>query len=286
MRHSNHRNAVRSLNTASIAVFLQDGRCISADRIEVVISELQMVDVMSLYLDDSGTHYPDRDPGQEAAHGRDWFGLGGVILRDRDVELLRARHRELCTKWRITSPLHSCEIRPKVQNFRWLRKCTDIERAEFFDDIGRLVTGAELTATACVIDRPGYNHRYREKYGRARWSLCKTAFTVVVERSAKFARDNGCLLRIYVEKSDKKTDRTLLGYYDELRNTGHPFDVASASKYSPLTAAELRETLYEFKTKEKSSPLMQIADVSFGRCASAATPPTTARTSPSERPEP
>jgi hypothetical protein len=91
--------------------------------------------------------------------------------------------------------------------------------------------------------------------------LCKTAFTVVVERSAKFARDSGRKLRIYVEKSDKTTDRLLRDYYDELRTTGHPFDVASASKYVPLTPAELRETLYEFKTKDKSSPLMQVADV-------------------------
>jgi hypothetical protein len=119
----------------------------------------------------------------------------------------------------------------------------------------------ELAATACVIDRPGYNHRYREKYGRARWLLCKTAFTVVVERSAKFARDSGCRLRVYVEKSDRRTDRTLRGYYDELRAVGHPFDATSAAKYIPLTAAELRETLYEFKTKDKSSPLMQLADL-------------------------
>jgi len=220
-----------------------------------------MVDVMRLYLDDSGTRHPDHDPGQKPAHGCDWFGLGGVILRDRDVNTLKARHMELCTKWSIMSPLHSYEIRSKVQNFRWLRKRTATEQAAFYEDIGKLVTGPELTAIACVIDRPGYNCRYREKYGRARWSLCKTAFMVVVERSAKFARDNGCLLRIYVEKSDKKTDRNLHGYYDAMRTNGHPFDMVSASKYNPLTAAELRETLYEFKPKEKSSPLMQIADI-------------------------
>jgi hypothetical protein len=84
---------------------------------------------------------------------------------------------------------------------------------------------------------------------------------VVVERTAKFARDNGCLLRVHVEKSDRKTDRMLLGYYDDLRTHGHPFDVVNASKYRPLGAAELRETLYEFRTKDKSSPLIQIADI-------------------------
>ena len=51
------------------------------------------------------------------------------------------------------------------------------------------------------------------------------------------------------------------GYYDALRAGGHPFDHANAAKYAPLTADEFRETLYEFRTKEKSSPLMQIADI-------------------------
>ena len=183
------------------------------------------------------------------------------MLRDRDVGMLKDRYAEFCAKWSISYPLHSSEIRSRSANFRWLRQCSDARCAEFFEDVAKLVTSAELTATACVIDRPGYNHRYREKYGRARWLLCKTAFTVVVERSAKFARDAGCRLRIYVEKSDRTTDRTLHGYYDQLRASGHPFDGASASKYGPLTPSELRETLYEFRTKDKSSPLMQIADV-------------------------
>jgi len=220
-----------------------------------------MTEVMRLYLDDSGTRHPDRDRGQRSVHGHDWFGLGGVFIRDRDVEALTSRYRSFCTKWNIVYPLHSAEIRSRVASFRWLRKRSESERAEFFADIGALVTSSELTATACVIDRPGYNHRYRERYGQSRWLLCKTAFTVVVERSAKFARDHDCRLRVYIEKSDKKTDGMLRGYYDELRASGHPFDVEAASKYVPLSAAELREVLYEFRTKNKSSPLMQIADI-------------------------
>ena len=34
-----------------------------------------------------------------------------------------------------------------------------------------------------------------------------------------------------------------------------------ANRYGPLSADELRETLYEFKLKEKRSPLIQIADL-------------------------
>ena len=91
-----------------------------------------------------------------------------MLLLDRDVAALKARYAELCARWSITYPLHSSEIRSRVENFRWLRQRSDTERAEFFEDIAKLVTSSELAATACVIDRPGYNHRYREKYGRAR----------------------------------------------------------------------------------------------------------------------
>jgi hypothetical protein len=219
-----------------------------------------MVDVMRLYLDDSGTRHPDRVL-RSAAHGHDWFGLGGVLVRENDVEALKLRHESLRAKWQLKGPLHSSEIRGCHGNFRWLRQCEAAPKEQFFADIQALVTGDELTAIACVIDRPGYNQRYRSKYGRAPWLLCKTAFTVVVERSAKFARRHGCVLRVYVERSDRHTDRRMRGYYDEMRARGHPFDASSASKYHPLSPPELSETLYEFRTQDKTSELMQVADL-------------------------
>lgn len=50
-----------------------------------------------------------------------------------------------------------------------------------------LMRDAPVIGLACVIDWPGYNKRYAEKYAENRWMLCKTAFSVVVERAAKFA---------------------------------------------------------------------------------------------------
>lgn len=47
---------------------------------------------MNLYLDDSGTRNPDRVPGQVPKHGYDWFGIGGVMLRDKDEDVFRAAH--------------------------------------------------------------------------------------------------------------------------------------------------------------------------------------------------
>jgi hypothetical protein len=217
--------------------------------------------VMRLYLDDSGTRHPDHDPGRKPAHEHDWFGLGGVIVRETEELSLRARHAALCSKWNISYPLHSAEIRACSQHFTWLGTIASGKKAEFMADLGELATSGEITAIACVIDRPGYNHRYREKHQRGRWLLCKTAFTIVVERAAKFAREHGCRLRVYVEQSDKETDKRLRGYFDEMRTVGHPFDQTNASKYAPLTAEQLGETLFEFRPKNKSSPVMQVADL-------------------------
>ncbi|KIG17871.1 hypothetical protein DB30_02494 [Enhygromyxa salina] len=50
-------------------------------------------------------------------------------------------------------------------------------------------------------------------------------------------------------------------YFDELKAAGHPFDRVNASKYGPLGPSELADTLYDFKMKTKTSPMMQIADL-------------------------
>ncbi|MEM9492664.1 MAG: DUF3800 domain-containing protein, partial [Myxococcota bacterium] len=221
-----------------------------------------MPDVMSLYADDSGTRNPDRNPKDKLpAHGYDWFGLGGVLIREADEPRLRAMHSDLCRRWNIDYPLHSSEIRARAENFRWLGQVSQERRTAFYEDIKQLVTAPEITATACVIDRPGYNNRYKEKYGCNRWSLCKTAFNILVERCAKYARSEGCRLRILFEASDKKTDRRLKQYYKGLLADGLPFDKARSSRYEPLNVDNLRSVLYGFKTKEKQSPLMQLADL-------------------------
>jgi hypothetical protein len=112
-----------------------------------------------------------------------------------------------------------------------------------------------------VIDRPGYNHRYREKYGRQRWSLCKSAFHIVVERAAKYARESKCRLRVSPERCNKREDQMLKAYYAELKSVGLPFAVTTSEKYRPLSPAEFQQTLYEFKPKTKTSPMAQLADL-------------------------
>lgn len=68
-------------------------------------------------------------------------------------------------------------------------------------------------------------------------------------------------MRVFVERSDKKTDRTIKGYYDDMRGNGMPFSKDNSEKYGPAQSQMLQDSLFEFRLKEKTSPLMQIADL-------------------------
>jgi hypothetical protein len=79
------------------------------------------------------------------------------------------RHR-----WSIHYPLHSVEIRHSSNAFSWLKRGAD-EYEKFMRDLSRFLTKIDVVGLACVVDRPGYDMRYREKYGRRQWHLCQTA---------------------------------------------------------------------------------------------------------------
>ncbi len=220
-----------------------------------------MDDVINFYLDDSGTRHPDHKIVL-SHHRRDWFALGGVLIKDSDEAVARDAIVNFRMQWPqlASHALHSSEIRARTENFRWLLGDKE-EENRFIQDLQALLLALPVTGLACVIDRPGYNKRYREKYGRNRWELCKTAFNIVVERAAKFAIDRNCRLRVLPEKCSKASDKCLKHYYEDLKNSGQPFDATSSGAYVPLDSAELAKCLYEFKTKAKSSPLAQIADL-------------------------
>ena len=223
-----------------------------------------MVQVMHLYLDDSGTRNLNHAPGAVAAHGYDWFALGGVLVKQEDEHEARAHHLKFMESWNLDPDvvfLHSADIRNKTGEFTWLAGLIADERARFLEELYSLMRDPPFIGFGCVIDRPGYDHRYRALYGRDQWSLCKTAFSVLVERAAKYARANGYKLKVFVERSDRIVDGWMKGYYEHLRENGMPFAAANMPPYGPLTAAEMKETLYEFRTKQKTSSIMQIADL-------------------------
>jgi len=183
------------------------------------------------------------------------------MIREEDEQKVREHYRNFCSAWNITYPLHSFDIRQSKKNFSWVRSLSKENTERFMCDLTSLIVDNPLVGQACVIDRQGYNKRYREKYGRQTWMLCQTAFAVICERAAKFARSEDRKLRVYVEVSDKKTDGRIRKYYDELRVTGTPFAKDTSGKYGPLTADDLKDTLYELSFKQKSSPMAQLADL-------------------------
>ncbi|MBL8265511.1 MAG: hypothetical protein JNL55_03990 [Steroidobacter sp.] len=100
-------------------------------------------------------------------------------------------------------------------------------------DLSRVLLSLNALGLACVIDRPGYDARYRQQYGRQQWHLCRTAFSIAVERAANYARSADRKLRVMPECSNKADDEKLLRYYNDLRNSGPPFAAASSAHYFP-----------------------------------------------------
>lgn len=220
-----------------------------------------MVAVSTFYMDDSGTRHPDRKT-RIAHHKHDWFALGGILISDENINAAKQQIVEFRSRWPKLGehPLHSSDIRGCHEKFAWLG-VDNILRTEFLTDLHKLLVSLPVIGLACVIDRPGYNHRYEEKYKEKRWLLCKSAFDIVVERAAKHSNEQGRKLRIWVEGASKSDDKLLRSYYDNLKAKGASFNPSTSSKYTPFNSVDYSTTLYEFRIKSKSSNLMQIADI-------------------------
>jgi len=222
-----------------------------------------MPDTYHLYVDESGTRHPDRHRGLKEDAPGGWFGLGGLLIRDSDEQGAKDRIAAFRQRWPELrgAPFHSSEIRNATDRFLWLTSVSATRREAFFDELSELIRGLPIHCIACVVDRDGYNRRYMPEFGQRRWKLCKTAFSILLERSAKYALHRQAKLRVYVERSDKKTDNQMRAYYETLREEGLPFDAARSAQYRPLTQEMFKSTLYEFRLKDKASDLMQIADL-------------------------
>lgn len=215
--------------------------------------------IYNLYVDDSGTRHPNRTK-PTSGHG-DWFALGGIIIADEEEAEARDLHAAFCSKWDITYPLHSVKIRHKADNFSWLASLSQPDARQFYKDLDDLMVAIPVLGHACVIDRPGYHDRYFEKCGRRRWHLCKTAFSVLCEGSAKFAMKHDRRVRVFVEETDKDADSRIRLYFKELRAEGMPFAKDNSEKYGPLMADDLRFRLLDLDFKRKTSAMMQLADL-------------------------
>jgi hypothetical protein len=217
---------------------------------------------MELYLDDSGSRLPDQEPAQGHAGLMDCFALGGILFEARKIKPILKAYTTLCRKWHIDYPLVSNKIRMYTGRFAWVGKLSDSKRDEFFRDIACMIEEQPFFAIACVVHRPGYNARYHPLYGEKRWSLCKTTFTIVVERAVKLASRRGLFLRVHFERTGPREDKALIIYQRELKKIGMPFEPETSSIYRPLEAGTFRKTLIGDPLQHtKTSRLSQLADL-------------------------
>lgn len=213
----------------------------------------------ALFIDESGS--PKPNPKDTAPY----FALGGVLVERVDEAIVEKTVVDFKQRWSEyisqDTPLHGNEIRSKKKNFAWLGKLTEQERNKFMEDLSETITSLPIIVHACVVSRPGYHNRFLDKYGDNTWEMMKSAFSILVERSVKFVGDKDESIMIYYEEAGKKEDRLLKQYFNEIRRSGHPFDSNNASKYSPLSAEQISKCLRGIEGKQKSNPILQIADL-------------------------
>jgi hypothetical protein len=211
----------------------------------------------ALFIDESGS--PKPNPKDEAKY----FALGGVLLEREDESFVESEVSAFKQRWSLTedTPLHGNEIRSKKKNFAWLGKSSESEQQEFMADLTNSITTLPIIVHACVVSRTGYLNRYLERYGPDTWEMMKSAFTILIERSAKYAGKHSGSIMIYYEEAGKKEDRLIKQYFEDLRSSGHPFDMTNASQYQPLSSDALSQCVRGIEGKKKSNPILQIADL-------------------------
>lgn len=215
-----------------------------------------------LYFDDSGSRFPDHEPAEEDIRRdkMDGFALGGVLIKAEEVDEIYKKHKEFCAAWKIDYPLHSSKIRGGRNEFGWLKKPEDAR--EFLNNLEAYILSLPIIGVACVVDRPGYVQRYKERYKADTWLMCKTSFSILIERSAKFVDSQGRKLEVYFEQSGRKEDRDIKAYMKDLKTKGSPFSNDTSGAYKPLKAEDYKRIILgEPHQRTKAVPMIQIADL-------------------------
>ena len=213
-----------------------------------------------LYIDDSGSRYPDKQDTVNRDDGMDNFALGGVLVKEEDRKIIKEKYIDFCENWKIDYPLRSSDVRMR-NNFAWLEGSTK-RRERFLKELEEFLTSLPVIGFASVIYRPGYNKRYKGKYGDKRWLLCKTAYIILLERVVKHIKVTNSTVFVRFEGAGKREDRAILQYTKDVKNIGHPFDPKNATKYNAITKNEYKKVvLGEPKRKKKRNLFVQIADL-------------------------
>ena len=213
-----------------------------------------------LFFDDTGSRQPSLVPVENRRDGMDCFGLGGVLANSEDLDSVWDAHRAFCDAWKIDYPLHSHQIRGGRDNFSWLK---NPERAvEFLRELEEFLVNLPVMGIAAIIHRPGYVARYAEQYEGSPWRMDKTAFSILIERSAKYARSKGRRLRVFYERAGNREDQDIVAFMENLKTEGMPFDGKNSAAYHGLAAAEFDAlVLGKPNRRTKKTPMIQIADL-------------------------
>lgn len=211
----------------------------------------------ALYLDDSGSQKPSRTDQAP------FFAMGGVLIHRNNQQIIENLLKDFKKRWDIPedTPLHGNEIRSKKDNFAWLVKLPQQELNRFHEDLTSTIIQCPILVHACVVSCDDYLNRYSEMYGENTWEMRKSAFSIVVERAAKYAEIHNGTVMVYFEPSGKTEDRLLKQYFKELRSQGNPFDSSRSEKYSPLSEDHFSRLLRGIDSKTKQSLVMQLADL-------------------------
>lgn len=209
------------------------------------------------FIDETGNRNPDKkpDPGRV---GRDWFGIGGILVKAEDIKMCKDYHSEFIGRWGIKSPLHMTDMLSHNKKFSWLGRIPDEEHDLFWSDYKSFLSRIPCIGLSCIIDRPGYVAR-GYPLNENRWLLCRSAFDIAVERAAKIARRDKRGLDVVFEQ-DPGINQLIVGYFRKLKNNGLEFDPTRSQKYSPLTKDEFKTILGTIEYKPKLHPMLQIAD--------------------------
>jgi Protein of unknown function (DUF3800) len=219
-----------------------------------------MIKEIHLYLDDTGSRHPDHSPALSRQDGMDCFGFGGILVNEEDIDNLIQKFKQFRFKWKIDYPFHSHEIRGGRGKFGWLKKPDNA--ADFLPALEDFLLSLPFVGIAAIVHRPIYVERYKAFYGDKIWMMSKTAYSVLIERSAKFAKSRDRKLRVFFEGAGKAEDRELIGYSKVLKKEGMPFDAQNSASYGALSAADFQDiVLGDPRRKTKATPMMQIADL-------------------------
>lgn len=214
-----------------------------------------------LYIDDSGSRFPDTKEVTRRNDGMDCFALGGILVEEQQVDNVKKLYTDFCKKWDISYPLHSTKIRGMRGDFAWLKEDSK-KYLSFMGDLKNFLTEAPVMGFAVVINRQGYNDRYKEKYKEKRWWMCKTAYCILIERVTKYVKSNKGTFEIRFEEVGRVEDRAIIGYTKDLKKNGHPFSAETSAKYITLNKEDYQETILgDARRKLKSNLFVQVADL-------------------------